>query len=76
MQIDGYGGRGGNDHTDYLYLLKGLIGVEGRELLPITNCSNPKCGRPYRPRAEGDDYCNERCDPLNRLRGNENISND
>lgn len=74
MNIKGYGGRGGNDHTDYMALLKGLIGVEGKELLPLKNCANPKCGRPFRPRAEGDDYCNERCDPLNKFRGSE-VSN-
>jgi hypothetical protein len=35
--------------------------------LDAKECANPKCDRLFTPRAEGDDYCSERCDPLNKL---------
>lgn len=71
MEINGFGGRG-SIHPDFPTeenpgILAGLIGEPDYELLPVRNCVNPKCGRPFRPRAEGDDYCNERCDPYNKL---------
>lgn len=68
MIAEGYGGRG-DIGRDGLGFLAGLLGLpEDYEPMPQQNCANPKCGRPFRPRAEGDDYCSERCDPLNKFR--------
>lgn len=77
MQLDGYGGRGGNHSNENLDVLKGLLFndwpdevflIDGTSL-PEQSCANPRCGRIFQPRAEGDDYCNEKCDPLNKFRG-------
>jgi hypothetical protein len=79
MQTDGYGGRAGNHQNETLEVLAGLLPEDWSDKallswgafrnLPVTNCANPKCGRLFQPRAEGDDYCNERCDPLNKFKG-------
>ena len=61
MIKSGYGGRGGSSHND-LDVLAGLLGVKPSEPLPPKRCANAKCGRVYRPRADGDDYCTEACD--------------
>ena len=83
MQIDGYGGRAGNHQNETLAVLKGRrteewisFYVSDHEPMPERNCANPKCGRLYQPRAEGDDYCNERCDPLNKFKTAEGMSDD
>ena len=53
--------------TNDLSVLDGLIDPAPKEVLPLARCANGKCGKPYRPRADGDDFCSERCDPLNKL---------
>jgi hypothetical protein len=67
----GYGGRAGNDSNENLSVLGGLLPKDWSfeawlywksAKLPEQHCANPKCGRLFEPRAEGDNYCNELCD--------------
>ena len=74
MRIEGYGGRAGNHQNANISVLDSLMASNWRsfyvadpELMPERNCANPKCGKLFNPRAEGDDYCSERCDPYNRI---------
>ena len=87
MNIQGYGGRAGNLQNETLDVLRGLLPPDwsfeawityNLDVKPLQekNCANPKCGRLFQPRAEGDDYCNERCDPLNKFKGLEVTRND
>ena len=67
----GYGGRAGNCSNENLTVLDGLLPKDwsfeawlnwSEHKQPPQNCANSKCGKVFRPCAEGDMYCNELCD--------------
>lgn len=47
--------------------LTGVISKDKSDPLPERECANSKCHNIFHPRSDGDDYCSERCDPLNTL---------
>jgi len=61
MRIEGYGGRPGFATND-LSVLNGLLFDGVSTVMEERRCANSKCGRYFKPRADGDDYCSEPCE--------------
>lgn len=63
---EGYGGRSSRSQEwDSARLLAGVLTSDAypkAETLPEQECANPRCGKLFYPRAEGDIYCSELCD--------------
>jgi hypothetical protein len=66
MTAEGKGGRGGSNLQFSDSVLDGVRSENVYvELLRPQRCANPRCGRVFRPRAMGDNYCGEACDTDN-----------
>ena len=64
MDNKGFSGRAGN-HANEPDVLAGCYTTDTAKPLPVQRCANPDCDKPFRPRAEGEIYCRDKCDTEN-----------